>query len=239
MEPHDPTGAGMPSSDEAWLTVSDGLLAGVHHALNNRMAALTAVAQVLESDLPRDHPLASALSGEAERLERTVSLLRALPRGRGAPEPVQLGDVLRTVVQLFGMHHAVRDVSCEVVEEPGILPLWIEPATLTHALLVLTTVAGWHARGLRDGKVVVRCAGGADLVTVTVQTQGEVEDGAAREDDPDGPLGRIDVRAVAEMLAAAGGEVEGGKEPGGGWRATARLLTLPEARRREAASQAS
>ena len=41
--------------DDTWLNVSDSLLHGVNHALSNRLAALGAVARILEhSDAARD-----------------------------------------------------------------------------------------------------------------------------------------------------------------------------------------
>ena len=80
-----------PEGEESpWIELSDGLVAGIHHALNNRMAALGGAVQVLQGDIEVEHPLISLLSTEVRRLEGTASLLRYLSHGDGTFEPVQL-----------------------------------------------------------------------------------------------------------------------------------------------------
>src|SRR5690606_34296493 len=113
----------MPRSDDAGADddaaqasshrATDALIAGLHHAVNNRMAALGAVGQVLETDLAAEHPLAGAIAEELQRLESTAGLLRLLVQGDG-PEPVQLELVVRDAAQLLQMHHELRDLSLDV-----------------------------------------------------------------------------------------------------------------------------
>ncbi|MEX2584020.1 MAG: hypothetical protein WD766_12135 [Gemmatimonadota bacterium] len=220
------------ASDESsacggWSRLSEGLIAGVQHTLNNRMAALGAVSQVLEADLPAEHALAGAMTRELHRLESTVSLL-ALLTGDEAPEPVQLPSVVEEATQLFEMHHSLRDLRLDVHLPADLYPLWIPPSALRRALMVLLALAGMEARR-GAGVVELRATGDAKTVELRVSAPGG-----------DGDVGEIDenlegvvAEAAAELLAGWGGEVVSESSGSGvGFRVS--LLTLPEARNREA-----
>jgi hypothetical protein len=217
-----------PSGADSWLRVSEGLIAGVHHALNNRMAALSAVGQVLEADLAASHPLANALSGELQRLENTAAMLRLLVSSREA-EPVQLEAITSDLSRLFFMHHALRDLALDIEIAEGLYPLWVDPAALLRALSILTAVAGGRA-GAGDQRVHVAATGTPVTVEITVHAVGSAEGDEFRSE-----LNGVEWESAGALLKDWGGEVEI-EETAEELTLKLRLPTLPEARRREAAA---
>lgn len=211
---------------EGWLRLSEGLIAGVHHALNNRLASLSAVGQVVESDLPADHPLSGALSEELDRIEASVAILRLLSGGRSSAEPVLLESVLDDAGRLFGLHHALRDLRLEVESAPSLLPLYTDPNELLRAVLMMMAVAGRRALG-GDGIVRVTVSGDESGVEVVVEGRGP-SDGDVEA------LAGIVPESASVQLVAAGGELSVSEE-GDALSLRASLPTLPEVRRREAA----
>jgi hypothetical protein len=199
--------------EEVWLPVSAELIAGVHHALNNRVGALSAVTQVLEGEMNAAHPLRLALADEVKRLQATVRVLTLLPRPADAvPEPVLLPDLLPGITELYGLHHGVRDTECVAETEDGILPLYCEPTLLAHLLLTLLIAAGETAREA-GAQVRLRASGDEREVVVTIEPEGA-------------ETLRVEaLRAWAEEL--------GGAVAGGAGRYELRLPTLLEVRRRE------
>lgn len=221
-----------PHPEGTWFRVSDDLVLGLHHTLNNRVAALSAAVQVLQSDVAADHPLRGVLAGELERLRATVELLSLLPRGRRGPEPVQLSDALAGVASLCQCHNLLRDLPLRIEEAPGLLPVWIEPSALTHALLVLVSAAGRAAQGRDAGEIRLRCHGDDRAITVEVSAAGggerRREGGWEEEGLPD-----IDPRALEPLLREHGGTLEIRPDPAGRSAYRFHLPTLLEVRRRQ------
>src|SRR5690606_12592677 len=117
-----------PADWEAlWRRVSESLLGGLHHALNNRVAALSAISQVLGSGMPDATPLISSLGSEVDRLEQTVSLISLLRRARSrSPEPVQMPELTASLSALLAQHNDLKEVRFITDPDPGVLPVWAE-----------------------------------------------------------------------------------------------------------------
>lgn len=200
-----------PSPAEAWLEVSDGLVSGVHHALNNRMAAVSALAQLLALGGAPSPDTEHALLDEVGRFEGTLRLLRLLPRDpEGAPIPLHLPELLPEVLALVALHREIREVRYDVHGDPDVLPLVAEESALQRALLVLLVRAGEAARS----GVSVHYGGDERFVVLEVLVEG------ASGGVPDG--------GIPGMFAEVGGEVRALEA---GWEV--RMPTLPEVRRRE------
>jgi hypothetical protein len=210
--------------ERSWLLLSEGLLGGLRHTLNNRLGTISAVAQVLEADLPPGHALSGALSREVQRLEGTVALLGAIGEGGGEPEPVQLEAILVQVGALFDLHHSLRDTPLRIDVQPGVLPLRVRPPALLRALLILLASAGRQAPP--GGTVAIHAVGDESLVTIRVACE---EVGGDEQDDP---LSGLNPDGAGVLLEAEGGElrVEAGSGP---TRYVVTLPTLLEVRRRE------
>lgn len=221
-------GTGTP--EESWLELSAGLVSGLHHALNNRLGALGAVAQILAGDL-EGHPLREALAREVEQLHRTVSLLSLLPRHREAEAaPLQVEEVVDGAIALYRLHHDLRDVPCTASAEGAVPPLHGDAAHLAHILVTVLAAAGARAARLEGGQVRLRYRGDESFVFLTVEALA----GEAPFPPTETRLS-VDLRALRGWVEAAGGTLavrEG--EEGGTY--LLRLPTLAEVRRREGGS---
>jgi signal transduction histidine kinase len=220
-----------PDGEETpWIRLSEGLIAGIHHALNNRMAALGGAVQVLQGDIELEHPLISVLSSEIRRLDATASLLRYLSPGDGSFEPVQLSEVLGQSAKLFEIHHALRDLRLNIESPEGLLPVWTAPEGLLRTLmLMLAAVAGGIPRtgswgGTTESRAIeLRVHGDPARVRIVVNVP-------ARLEDADVPaVSREDVEEMAGQIGATFTATDLDRVS----RWELELPTLPEARRRE------
>lgn len=208
------------SAEHAWLAVSDGLLRGVGHELSNRLAALSGVVQVLTSR-GSGGPLEAVLADEMARLQGAVEVLRLLPRRWDEPpEPVRVEEVAKRVLELMPLHPALAEVRYRWEREEELLPVWIEPSLLAHALCVLLAAAGEEVARDGGGEVVLRGSGTEEMVSL------QVHPGAGNP------------HALAPLLASAGGAVRVESGPDGALCAELRLPSLLEVRRRERAAPA-
>jgi hypothetical protein len=222
-----PVGGSASGPGEAgWTRLSDGLIGGIHHTLNNRMAALSAVAQILEADTDVDHPLTGAMANELRRLEQTVSLLSLLVGGDRA-EPLQLEAVVAGVERLFDMHHSLRELKLEVELSSDLYPLWISPSALRRALLLMVASAGRRARR-GEKSVLLQASGDERVVEVKVSGRGPAPD----PETADPGLETATPAGAATLLLPWGGDLRV-EEDEDGLVLTAEILTLPEARKRE------
>jgi hypothetical protein len=229
------------SESEAWLAVSDELLWGINHALSNRLAALISLVRILEHSETGLDPLLDVLRREVDTLERTISLLRLLPRNAGElPEPVRLVELLPDVLALHRLQSEIRDLDFQLHEQPDLQPVWIEPATLAHALLLLLSAATRIARRARQSSISIWCRGDSEWVELIIESPpsptGEPlqVDATAQEWVP------LDARVVERLLEGAGGRLAENHfsgDPARGVYFELRLPTLSAVRRRQAAGE--
>lgn len=207
-------GGGGPAA-EAWLAASDGLVAGVHHALNNRLGTVSALVQLASMEGGSGPEAFGALREEVERLGGTLRLLGMIPRRpREEPIPLRLTELLPDALALVAQHRDAREVHFAVETAPDLLPVLCPESALVHALLALLAGAAVAASESGTSRVDVRCTGDPHRVTVEVEPDG---------DAVGGPVGGA---GLAALFAAAGGEAEV-TETG----IVARLPTLLAARR--------
>jgi hypothetical protein len=132
-----------------WRTLSDELLQGLVHALNNRVAALSACVELAKLDDEGD-PLA-VLSTELAQLHRVNALFGLLPERRSDSEALDLREVLDDAVRLHEHHPRLRGERITVTSEgtPGVVraPRW----ALVRALVMLVHAAK-HAAESTNGR---------------------------------------------------------------------------------------
>lgn len=231
-EPDGPDEAALAEVREAWLEVSDDLLQGVGHALNNRVAAMTAVGQVLAATT--EGPLTTALSAESSRLQRAVQLLRLLVRRWDAePEPLTVQDVLDDVTELVSHHPRVHTAGLRVEAEAGLMPVRAERSSLTHAFCLLLAPAAEAAERRGEDSVPVRCSGTEQEVLVEIPFSSPAAGGGEEAGYDPPPGAEVDPRSARGLIQRAGGELSVREEAGEPVALLVRLPTLVEARRRE------
>ena len=186
------TPARQPQADprsDAWPTIADELLQGLVHALNNRVAALSAFVELAKLDDEEGDPV-KVLPAELAQLQRLNALFGMLPERRAGAEPLELRSVLDDAIQLHEHHPRLRSERVEIVTEgaPAVVraPRW----ALARALVMLVhsaklAVASGHAT---DGptvrvrgddtaislRVVTPAAPSSDLVSIAERCNGSV-----------------------------------------------------------------
>lgn len=132
-------GARTSASDE-WLDLVDQVLLGLDHALNNRLGALRAFAELLRDEQWRATRAATdGVQKEVERLEETTSVVRLLARPRQPSETgLILEEVMADVVRVQSMLFDVRDTPVEFLPGPPVEPVWSERSGLVRLLSLLS-----------------------------------------------------------------------------------------------------
>lgn len=132
-----------PTSDAAarWLATAERVQRGLNHALSNRVAAIAAVAAVLDG---ADPDLVARLRDEAALQEELLRAMRLLPRApEQAPEPVMAHDIIHDAVMLARQVAEFRDTGLDIGDEVSQAPpLRCRPQALLHALTLLLVAVG-------------------------------------------------------------------------------------------------
>lgn len=217
---------------ELWSIVSDTLLGGLQHALNNRVAAVGALSQILDADPIEGRTLIRSLVDEVHRLEGVVALLGQLRRSRmSLPEPVQLPEAIEELPPLLVHHLHIREVRFVTHIHGELVPILVERDQLTRILLTLLLSAGLAAARSGSRRVRIDFRGDEDVVEVNIAT----EAASAEDGDRSSPALPLLHPAAAEgVTAALGGTLRVPRyEPDLLPRYTLRLPTLLASRRGE------
>ena len=160
---------GAPLSDDG-RTISEDLLQGLVHALNNRVAALSAFVELARLGDEEGDPL-TVLPLEIAQLHQVNALFGLLPERRSDPEALELRVVLDDAIRLHEHHPALRGDRVDVTYEgaPGAVraPRW----ALVRALVMLVHIAKRTAESpQRRGGAALRVRGEEASVGVHVVT---------------------------------------------------------------------
>jgi hypothetical protein len=141
----------------AWLPLADELIRGLHHSLNNRLAAISSISRIVSADGGAGSGYYDILSDELETLERTLRLLRWLPRcAEPSPEPVRVIDLLPEAVELHRMRAATLDLEFVSIEEEEVPPIRVDSTRFVQAVLVLLGAATRRALDVGSSRVEIR-----------------------------------------------------------------------------------
>jgi len=194
-----------------WLALSEHLLAGLVHGLNNRVTALSVCAEL--ASLGDKQMLSDGvLIAEVARLQRASGLMGLLS-ARGVAEALEIAPVLDDAIAVHAHHPRMRAIECAVDIRGRMEPVRVPRWALLRALLFVVDAAK-------------RASQSAELGTATIElgsTEGVVQVRAASQ----AGLGVY----AAVMASVCGGSL--GAEDG------VLVLTLPsltEVRRRERAA---
>jgi hypothetical protein len=195
---------------EDWHTISEDLLRGLVHALNNRVASLSASVELAKLGDEEEDPLV-VLPDEIAQLHRVNTLFGLLPQRKAEVESLELRAVLDDAIALHEHHPRFRGGHVALTFEgaPAVVraPRW----ALVRVLVMLVHAARIEAGtgGSRvdpSGRVTV------DDQTVSVQV--------STREPPSADLAALAARCGGRMV----------------WTNDALVLTLPslrELRRRE------
>ena len=158
-----------PRSD-GWPTISEELLQGLVHALNNRVAALSAFVELAKLGDEEGDPV-KVLPAEITQLHRLNTLFGMLPERRADAEPLEMSSVLDDAIRLHEHHPRLRSERVAVVMEgaPAVVraPRW----ALLRALVMLVHSARLAvASGRAPEGATVRIRGGEAAISVHVVT---------------------------------------------------------------------
>jgi hypothetical protein len=160
-----------------WLALTDELLAGLVHALNNRITAMSVCVEL--AGLGDDQMLKDGmLAQEVGRLQRTGALLGLLP-ARGQPEALEMAPVLDDVLAIHAHHPRTRDVDCTVDVRGTPPPVRVPRWALLRLLLVLVNEAKATAQVAEQRSVTLTLSGDARELRLQTRTRGSVNGYAA------------------------------------------------------------
>jgi hypothetical protein len=159
------------TTDE-WSKLSDELLQGLVHALNNRVAALSAFVELARLGDDEADAL-SVLTTEIGHLHRVNGLFALLPERGSEPEALELPLVLEDALLLHEHHPRLRSERCVVFHEGTPLPVRAPRWALLRALAMLVDAAKRFAADGGHGASAIRVAGDSSVVSVYAESQAE------------------------------------------------------------------
>lgn len=193
--------------DGVWPAIADALIRGAYHELNNRVASLAAVEQVMSSGGEATGELRELLVSELKRMRRATDLLGRVPSSApAAAYAVRPHDVLATAVDLVRLDQDARDVEIEVSCTDEVPPVRVDPAAVERALLVMVSAGVRSRSGTPEAPLRFACRSAGATVDLTASplelTEAEVDAVASWLRPFDGRIARTDTRAVSLSLPA-------------------------------------
>lgn len=123
-----------------WAELSDALLAGLVHMLNNRVTALSVCAELAAMG-DQEMITGGVLTSEMQRLQRASAMLGLLPSRPHQPEALELRPVLDDALALHAHHPRTRLVACDVNVDGTMQPVRAPRWALLRLMLVLVDAA--------------------------------------------------------------------------------------------------
>lgn len=147
-----------------WLTLSDELLAGLVHALNNRVTALSVCAEL--ASLGDEQMLGQGvLLDEVGRLQRAAALVGLLP-ARGHAEALEVAPVLADAIAIHSHHPRMRVIECSVEAQAGMQPVRVPRWALLRLLLVMVDAAKGAALDTPNASATLRLSSDDSAVRI-------------------------------------------------------------------------
>jgi hypothetical protein len=163
-----PPSSGSASADD-WPTLSNDLLQGLVHALNNRLSALGALMELARLRDETVDPLAE-LPTEIAQLQELTGLFALLPERRTEAEALELSAALADAVRLHEHHLRLRAERCEVRYE-GTPPAVRAPrSALVRTLVMLVHAAKRSGDASERGGLPIIVRSDESTVSVCVST---------------------------------------------------------------------
>lgn len=156
------SGAKVSAGIAEWAELSEKLVRGLVHALNNRITALSSFSQLIalgDDQLTQQQ----ALPDELAQLSSVSEHLRALCSERLSSEALEVVPVLAEAVKLHRHHPTLRAIRCDVSMLSSLQPIRVPRWALLRLLLIM----------IDNGKRAVDSAG-RDVLAIGVQATEQV-----------------------------------------------------------------
>ena len=150
----------------AWTSRFEDLLHGLVHAMNNRLTALSAFAELAAMDGEAiDEPV---VRQEVTCLHQVSKLIGVLATRYSEVEALELRGVLETALTIHLHHPRTRTVSCTIEQHGLVLPVRVPRSALLRLLLLMVDLAKREGTASADGSVVVRLSGDEQVVRADI-----------------------------------------------------------------------
>lgn len=136
---------------DGWTEVSEQILLGLAHEINNRLLALMGIRELGEHG-PLDAELLRLFDDELVRLESANRILRRLGEADGGPETVEGSALLEGVREIHARNAALRGVRTEWSVADALPAVRLPPVAAERALLRALASSG---RAAGEGGVAV------------------------------------------------------------------------------------
>lgn len=149
-----------------WTTLSEDLLCGLVHAINNRITALSAFAELAEMD--GESIEAPVLRVEITRLHQVSALVGVIAIRNNEIEALDFREVLELALTIHWHHPGMRPVPC-TIEQSGVgllvrVPRW----ALMRLLLLMVDAAKRAGTAAHQSGVEVRLSGDEAVVRAQI-----------------------------------------------------------------------
>lgn len=163
----EPTSGSHEDVDE-WTLLSESLIRGLIHALNNRLTSLSAFAELAAMG-DEEFALVTILPAELKRLHQVSANLRLLLREETPPEALEVGSLIDDALALHEHMTRARPVRCEVVREGAPTPVRVTRWILFRLLVVLIEEGKRAAELAGRESIVLRVASIGDGLLLAVE----------------------------------------------------------------------
>jgi len=143
--------------DGEWSPLLEDLLRGLVHAMNNRVTALSAYAELAAVD--DDALEVSMLRQETLRLHQVSSLISALATRSDEREALELGGVVDLALEIHSHHPRMRSVPCALEKIGAVLPVRVPRWAMLRLALIMIDAAKRAAGETSSGTVVMWLSG--------------------------------------------------------------------------------
>ena len=197
-----------------WAVLFEELLRGLVHAMNNRITALSAFAELASLDgEPLEVPM---LRQEVTRMHSACSLVALLASRRPDAEAIEVRPLLEHALAIHAHHPRMRSVPCSAEEMTVLAPVRVPRWCLLRLMLLLIDMAKRAADAQREPQCYVHLGGDERAVQLQIMT-----------DEPISADLATLVAACDAVVTTGNGEL------------TVELPSLAEVRRRERAAPAN
>jgi hypothetical protein len=151
-----------------WTTLFDELLRGLSHAMNNRVTALSAFAELAAMD--GELVETTVLRQEIARLHAVSALVGVLATRGNDTEALELRGVLEQALTIHSHHPRMRAVPCTIAQRELVLPVRVPRWALLRLMLLMVDVAKRAGETTGATGVEVHLAGDDETTTVQVSS---------------------------------------------------------------------